>query len=506
MKKQIQLLLAIAFIAAMGEVSITNAQGWTQIGNDIDGEAANDYSGSPVTLSSDGNILAVGASLNDGTASNAGHVRIYELSGSTWVQKGIDIDGEAMDNNSGKSVSLSSDGNTVAIGAIGNSGNGTYSGHVRIYEWSGSAWMQKGIDIDGEAANNQSGISVSLSVDGNTLAIGAYLNSGNGGSAGHVRIYEWSGSDWTQKGIDIDGEAAGDNSGWSVSLSSDGNVIAIGAHNNDGYGSNAGHVRIYEWSGTAWTQKGMDIDGEAAGDLSGSSVNISADGNIVAVGAYANSGNGSFAGHVRVYEWNALAWIQKGADIDAEAAGDFCGASVNLSADGNTLAIGAPNNNGNGYSSGHVRIYDWNGSAWTQNGMDIDGEAANDKAGWSVSLSASGNVVAIGASNNNNANGLKAGHVRVYSDTTSVGIEPNDFENNIRVSPNPSKGLFLIDLGREYKNVSITVKNALGQVVFTKNFSILKSTPLKLQDESGIYFLEINADNNQRAIVKIEKL
>ena len=99
-----------------------------------------------------------------------------------------------------------------------------------------------------------------MSSDGNTIAIGATFNDVAGVNAGHVRIYEWSGSTWNQKGLDIDGEATGDQSGRSVSMSSDGNTIAIGAPYNDGASANAGHVRVYEWSGSVWDQKGVDID------------------------------------------------------------------------------------------------------------------------------------------------------------------------------------------------------------------------------------------------------
>ena len=80
--------------------------------------------------------------------------------------------------------------------------------------------------------------------------------------------------DWVQRGSDIDGEAADDRSGYSVSLSSDGSIVAIGAVFNDGTGSNAGHTRVYEYSGSAWVQKGSDIDGEAAGDYSGYSLSL----------------------------------------------------------------------------------------------------------------------------------------------------------------------------------------------------------------------------------------
>ncbi len=157
---------------------------------------------------------------------------------------GSDIDGESYYDESGGSVSLSPDGSTVAIGAGYNDGNGTNSGHVRIYSYdSGSStWTQMGSDIDGESAGDFSGDSVSLSSDGSTVAIGAYSNDGNGSSSGHVRIYSYdSGSStWTQMGSDIDGESSNDFSGWSVSLSPDGSTVAIGASYNDGNGADSG--------------------------------------------------------------------------------------------------------------------------------------------------------------------------------------------------------------------------------------------------------------------------
>jgi hypothetical protein len=107
-------------------------------------------------------------------------------------------------------------------------------------------------------------------------------------------------------GADIDGEVFYDESGSSVSLSSDGNTVAIGAPLNDGNGSSSSHVRIFQWieSTSAWTQVGADIDGEAPGDLSGSSVSLSSDGKTVAIGAPLNDGNGSRSGHIRIFQWN----------------------------------------------------------------------------------------------------------------------------------------------------------------------------------------------------------
>ena len=329
----------------------------SQIGSDIDGEAAADFSGFSVSLSSDGSTVAIGARYNDGNGADAGHVRIYKNINGTWTQHGADIDGEAAGDQSGYSVSLSSDGSTVAIGANHNNGNGTDAGHVRIYKNISGTWTQQGADIDGEAAGDYSGFSVSLSSDGSTVAIGANLNDGNGADAGHVRIYKNINGTWTQQGSDIDGEAAADFSGFSVSLSSDGSTVAIGANHNNGNGTNAGHVRIYKNISGTWTQQGSDIDGEAAGDRSGRSVSLSSDGNTVAIGALYNNGNGTNAGHVRIYKNISGTWTQQGSDIDGEAAADFSGISVSLSSDGRTVAIGASGNDGNGLDAGHVRVY-----------------------------------------------------------------------------------------------------------------------------------------------------
>ena len=104
-------------------------------------------------------------------------------------------------------------------------------------------------------------------------------------------------------------------------------------------------------------QIGDDINGKGAGDYSGYSVSLSDDGTIIAIGAERNSGNGDKSGHVRVYSFDSTSWVQIGDDIDAEAANDYSGASVSLSNDGTIIAIGAAGNDENGDNSGHVRVY-----------------------------------------------------------------------------------------------------------------------------------------------------
>ena len=315
----------------------------------------------------------------------------------TWTQRGADINGANAGDYGGFSVSMSADKNTIAMSAVHRSTGGINTGQVRMFDWNGSAWIQRGSDINGEAAGDKAGWSISLSTDGNTIAIGARYNDGGGSNAGHVRIYDWSEGAWTQRGTDIDGESSGDEMGQSVALSSDTNTLVVGSPWNDGAGANSGSVRVYDWNGTAWNQRGTDIDGESSNNYNGQSVSISVNGSIIAMGAVKNNGN---AGHVRIYSWDGSAWVQLGADIDGETAGDEIGQSIALTADGNSIVMGAQFNDGGGSNSGHARVFDWNGSDWVQRGTDIDGERSGDYSGISVSITDDGNSIAIGARGN----------------------------------------------------------------------------------------------------------
>jgi hypothetical protein len=347
-----------------------------------------------------------------------------------------------------------------------------------------NAQVQFGADINGEATVDLSGYSVNMP-DANTIAIGAVGNDGGGNFAGHVRVYTWNGTAWIQKGVDIDGEAAGDQSGYSVNMP-DANTIAIGAVGNDGGASYAGHVRVYTWSGTAWIQKGVDIDGEAAGDQSGYSVCMP-DANTIAIGAVGNDGGASYAGHVRVYTWNGTAWIQKGVDIDGEAAGDQSGNSVCMP-DANTLAVGAWQNDGGGSDAGHVRVYTWNGTAWIQKGVDIDGEAAGDQSGHSVSMP-DANTLAVGAVSNDGG-GSDAGHVRVYSLAT-VDVSENSLAALLELYPNPASRILNVVVGSEYLNSAYSIFDNLGRLVLTGKLQ-QEVTSIQLGDiSSGVYTISV---------------
>lgn len=396
----------------------------SQIDVDIIGEATMDESGTAVAMSVDGSRVAIGANRNDGNGNFSGQVRIFELLGiaGSWTQVGADIDGGASGDFSGSAVALSSNGSRVAIGSPGNSDNGGDAGQVRVFELVGGSWTQLGTDINGESFSDNSGHSVSLSDDGNRVAIGAPRNAALGNQTGQVRVYEFADGNWVQLGADIDGETEGDQFGWSVSLSADGNRFAAGARLNIGMGNTSfsGHVRVFELQNGAWTQVGTDIDGDGFDAQFGWSVSLSAEGNRFAAGAYLKDVNGTDDGQVQVYELQNGAWVQLGGDINGEAVGDRSGTSVSLSDDGNRLAIGANRNNN---VAGHTRLYEWKSGAWVQLGMDIDGEAPGDQSGAAVAMAGDGNIVAIGAPKNAD-NGTESGHVRVYTIPASTAIDP----------------------------------------------------------------------------------
>ena len=411
--------------------AISSAQ-WSQIGTDIDGEAAYDWSGFAIAITPDGSRLAVGARANDNAnGTGAGHVRVFgwDPALDDWDQLGADIDGEAEQDHSGYSVALSSDGSRVAIGAPGNDQFGESSGHVRVYEWSGSSWVQLGQDLDGHAPYDNFGGALAISADGSRLAVGALGFDGNGSDAGAVRVYEWAigSSSWVQLGPIIHGEEAHDFSGSFVAISSDGSRVAIGATGNDGNGTDSGHVRVFHWDDPSWVQLGQDIDGP--GNYSGGHiVAMSPDGSRLVIGAPLYSGTFGESGHARAFVWDDPSWVQLGQNMYGEADFDHFGTRVAISSDGSRLAAGAPgNDNANGNNSGRVRVFVWEDPSWVQYGQDIDGEAEDDRSGTSLAFASGGSLLAVGSYYNDNPNGDDSGHVRTYSDAIfRDGFESGD--------------------------------------------------------------------------------
>lgn len=484
------------------------AQQWTQKGLDIDGVTAQDRFGSAVSLSSDGNTFAAGAPSSGSVGGIPGITCVFDWNAvtSSWEQRGAEINGDNNGDKFGYSVSLSADGNTLAIGAPQNDNAGLLSGHVRVYEWNAvlNSWTQKGVDINGEAAEDQFGWSVQLSDDGNTLIGGARYNSALGWGTGHSRVFRWNGSiaAWEQMGTDIDGEAAGSGAGFATSINAIGNIIAVASP----YHNGNGHVKIYQWNEVTndWDQLGATIDGDATDFIFGLAISLSENGYILAIGSNGSCQTGQDAGHTRIYEWNVgtATWEQIGATINGESAWDLSGYSVSLNGLGTAVALGSPHNDGAGSDSGNTRVFDWDGgtNTWIQRGMEIDGEAANDTFGWSVSLSSDGYTIASG-SNMNDANGLDAGHVRVY-DSPFLGLTQNEDHALIEIFPNPVQNdlhIQSIDLVEGY-----TLTDLTGKTISIANINANEFTISTSSLNSGIYYLQLqsNGANYSRKIIK----
>ncbi len=467
---------------------------WNQVGNDVDGVGTGDEFGGSVSLSDDGLVMAVGATRNDATALDAGHVRVFQKINGAWSQFGTDLNGAARNDLFGFSVSLSGDASTLAVGGIGNDAAGLNVGHVQIFENVGGTWSRIGSVINGEGLGDLFGNSVSLSDDGTIVAIGGKENDGAGSNHGHVRVFKNVNDIWTQVGADIDGENAGDYSGYAVSISGNGSIVAIGAPGNDAGGNNWGHVRVYKNVNDTWIKVGVDIDGEANGDESGSSVSLSNDGSIVAIAARNNDGGGAQSGHVRVYKNMNDTWTKVGADIDGESSPDYSGYSVSINGDGSIVGIGAAGNDavgGTGANYGHVRVFENVNDNWIQVGSDIDGEAYADGSWSSVSLDNSGANLAVGAINNDGA-GSNSGHVRVFSNSSIVTSIDKHNDLELSVYPNPSSAQLNIEAEEKIK--SITVLDITGQRMEIINLS---NKSIDISDfPKGIYMLQIQTEKS----------
>jgi hypothetical protein len=459
------------------------SQSWIQVGEDIEGQANWESSGYFIAMSDDGKTVVVGAPFNDEVAEDAGKARVYHWEASSWVQKGNDINGTNPIDDFGYSVSISSDGNIVAAGAIQDIDKQRSAGYVRVFSWDGSEWAQMGEDITGEVIYDRSGTAVSLSDDGNTVAIGS-RNGPNGEESGSVRVFTWNGSAWVQKGQDLDGELTGDSMGWSLCLDSEGNTLVVGIPQ-DGV-NNPGFVKVYEWDGPNWAEKGQTLYGDANGDRFGWATSISAEGNEVAVGARQNGGNGEQSGQLKVFSWNGAQWEQKGTDIYGSGNLKFLGWSLSLSADGNTVAAGVPALSGS-QDKGSVEVYTWNNSQWELKGDIIEGDLAGNRSGWSIAMSAGGDFVAVGTPFYTGNNG--SGQVKVYTyGFTSVH---QNFPENFSVYPNPAKEAITIDLTKVFDDVTVIVSNQVGQVVSRKWFENVDLIIMETDFPAGIYAIRI---------------
>ena len=384
-------------------------------------------------MDGDGGIIAIGAPFNDARGDDAGHVRVYQFDGIDWVQMGGDIDGDNAGDLFGYSVSLNHAGDVLGVGAPGL--GSASAGQAYIFKWTGNEWVLA-FRFDGTNTDDSFGYSVSLSIDGSSFAVGApYYDLQNGSSQlqsqaiiemhsapqGQVTVWRDNGTSWNQLGSSIYGFSSDSELGYAVSMRSGGSLLMVGSPGAYSLGS----VQVFELLISQeqvldWHRRGDELIGVNANERFGSSLDVSAVGTILAVGAPSNG-----SGTARMYQWSDdSVWRQLGRDITGAAIGDAFGSSIALSSTGDVVAVGAPLNDNIKQGNGAVSVLQWNGGAWERKGDDIQGEgdfyyyaqgeAISDQFGSSVAISNSGDVLIAGAVNND-ASGLYSGQVRSYA-------------------------------------------------------------------------------------------
>jgi len=356
----------------------------------------NDSWGFDVAINEEGNIIA---------GSSSTFIRIYKYNDISWVQISQNI-------TSGYSISLNSSGNIIAIG---NHKDSSFTGRVEVYRYvNDNSWVKISQDILGLVNNDRFGYSTSINSAGTIVAIGSmYATTTNGTNSGSVSVYKYiTDSSWVPLGQTINGGGTTAQAGWSVSLDTSGSILAIGSPSINNY---IGSVRVYRFTNdTSWVLISQSIDGRLQYDSFGTSVSLNGNGTLVACGA-----NAPFTGpgHVKVYKYiSDGSWIPQGQTISGETYRDYSGWSVSLNKQGNIMGIGGPYNDGSANDAGHVRIYKYNDVSWIQIDRDIDGDTTNDNLGYSIALNGSGNRFVVGAPYSSSGRG----YVKVYNNQSSI--------------------------------------------------------------------------------------
>jgi PKD repeat protein len=349
--------------------------------------------GHSVALSADGNTMLVGGPAED---TYGGAAWVFTRSGSTWTEQtkltvselscGGHYCGAAY---MGSSVALSADGNTALIGGYGNDGE---TGAVWVFTRSGATWTQQGPALTGggEVGEGRFGSSVALSADGDTALIGAPDDYDDTGAAW---VFTRSGTAWTQEGPKL---VATDESkqeesqfGSSVALSADGDTALIGGpQDNDRQGA----VWVFTRSDSAWTQKEPKLTGggEVGEGRFGSSVALSADGDIALIGGPADDRG---LGAVWAFTVAGSSWTQEGEKLVGGELDNYppfgFGSTVALSADGYTALIDVDFNGNPELTS----VFRRSGETWAEEGQMLAGGE------FSLALSAQGETLLMGSGN-----------------------------------------------------------------------------------------------------------
>ena len=365
--------------------------------------AANDQFGKAVSISNDGNTAIIGAHYEDTTAAEAGSAYIFTRSGSSWSQQAkIQASDAQQSDYFGTTVAISGDGDTVIVGANGEDTGGDGAGAAYVFTRSGTSWSQQAkIQASDITTYDEFGYAVAIDNDGDTAIIGSQYEDDTAANAGSAYIFTRSGTTWSQQAKIQHSDAGGvDLFGRAVAISGDGNTAIVAAPYEDTTATNAGSVYIFTRSGTTWTQQQKIQASDAQqSDYLGEDLAISNDGNTVIIGGYSEDTGGSNAGSSYIFTRSGTTWSQQAklqsSDIQT---GDQFGYSVSLSSDGNIALIGANNEDLTASNAGSAYIFTRSGTTWSQAQKIQSSDAqADDWFGAAVSISGDGSTAIISA-------------------------------------------------------------------------------------------------------------
>lgn len=372
-------------------ISLNSFAQWTEKGFTKYGTyAVQDRMGSASALSADGQRYMTSAT----TVGGVGYLRMFEFNDGImdWQQMGTDIMAEAAGDVWALDADMSDDGTTVIGGAYGNDVGGSNAGHVRVYEWDGATWVQKGSTLTGVATNALFGLSVSINEDGSRIGVCSV------GSAvdPFARIYEFVDGDWEQLGdnLPMTGSLLG---GSAIQLNAAGDRVVIGSDAATVVAPDAfGSVSVYEWDGVEWNQMGSTLEALEHEKHVGKTVTMNAEGNRIAVRItlFSDPDAGISESRVRIYEWDGTEWVQMGGTIYGTLLPGpvLYGIGLSMNAAGDRIAIGDPK-----YGFGRVFTFKWNGTFWEllPSGI-INSVAFSRDFGYSVGMDASGHALVVG--------------------------------------------------------------------------------------------------------------
>ncbi|MCP4135193.1 MAG: hypothetical protein GY754_29765 [bacterium] len=361
------------------------------------GGAIDDAYGITVATSSDGLTFAVGAHRDDEKGNEAGAIFVYKWDGSNWATTKLTVFDAGPIDFIGFRMDMSSDGNTIVAGNYYDTVTAKYSGSVYVFRWNGSSWSQtKLISSDG-AESDLFGSQVAVSSDGNTFIVAAGGDDDKGDSSGSVYIFKWNGSNWIETKLTASDGSANDGFGGSLAISSDANIIVVGASSKNEKGVYSGKAYIYKWNGSNWDETKIIASDVAENDHFGFAVAISSDGNTVGISASDDNKNLK-TGIVYIYKWNDNIWTETKLLASDGAENDQFGSAISISSDGNTIVSGACGDDDKGDSAGAAYVFKWNGSSWDETKITPQyATTSKDYFGLAVDISADASMVIVGA-------------------------------------------------------------------------------------------------------------